>query len=104
MLRQSTADGWGCCPSSSGPSWTAPATQLANLDAAVAAQDAVAVSAQAHRLRGAAANLGAVALAEASAELEECTDPEAVPRLAAAVADALAAARSELERLLAVRA
>jgi len=45
---------------------------LAELDQALAAQDAEALVRLAHRMKGAAANVGAGLLRQAAAELEEC--------------------------------
>lgn len=100
LRRIGPDDGWGMLPDVVSAFLDGAEPQLAQLHAAVAAQDGTAVAAQAHRLRGSAANLGAAQLAEACAELEQSTDPRAVPLLVAAVQVELAAARAELEQLL----
>lgn len=99
LRRIGPDDGWGMLPDVVSAFLDDAEPQLAQLHAAVAAQDSAAVAAQAHRLRG-SANLGAAQLAEACAALEQSTDSKAVPQLLSAVQGELAAARAELEQLL----
>jgi HPt (histidine-containing phosphotransfer) domain-containing protein len=77
--------------------------QLLELQSAADSGDHAAVSRLAHRLRGAAANLGAEPLALACTELETSPDAALTARLLDSLEDELAAACAEFERVLADR-
>jgi CheY-like chemotaxis protein len=109
LRRIGPADGWGLLPAVLQAFLDSSEAQLAELRAAAdppaAAADLPAVAALAHRLRGAAANLGADPLAAACAEAEELAASHApVPGdLLQRIEQELAWARAELERVLARR-
>ncbi|RPE67745.1 signal transduction histidine kinase [Tibeticola sediminis] len=67
------------------------AQRLADIDAALAAARAEALCTAAHALKGAASNIGALALQQACAELESVAQTGALPENAAAVSTRLAA-------------
>jgi CheY-like chemotaxis protein len=95
------SDGWGLLPSVLRAFLDAARPQLLELQAASEAGDHATVSDVAHRLRGAAANLGAEPLAAACAELEAASGSAAATQLLAYLKDELATACAELESVLA---
>ncbi|WP_164867866.1 Hpt domain-containing protein [Rhodovarius crocodyli] len=77
-------------------------TRLRALDSAARAEDRARLAVEAHQLRGSAANMGAMALADASTQLEDMapTAPAAELRRAVNAFMAMAAeAQAEIERL-----
>jgi HPt (histidine-containing phosphotransfer) domain-containing protein len=69
---------------------------LAEIRAALDAGDGDEVRRLAHRLKGSARNVGATAMAELSADLQEATSADALARLEAAFAPTCAALRAAL--------
>jgi len=99
------ADGWGLLPQILAAFLEASDAQRDELHAAVEAHDRERLARAAHRLRGAAANIGAEPLAEACAEVERLvatTSSDLMPELHQ-VDERLTAACAELEFVLAGR-
>jgi two-component system sensor histidine kinase/response regulator len=99
------ADGWGLLPQILDAFLAASDAQRDELHAAVEAHDRERLARAAHRLRGAAANIGAEPLAEACAEVERLvatTSSDLMPELHQ-VDERLTAACAELEFVLAGR-
>lgn len=95
------ADGWGVLPTVVRAFLDTSSRQLAELQAAADAADQETVRSVAHRLRGAAANLGADWLAAACASLEADAGSVTTVRLLDSVKDELNTACAELESVLA---
>lgn len=95
------ADGWGVLPTVVRAFLDTSSRQLAELQAAADAADQETVRSVAHRLRGAAANLGADWLAAACAGLEADAGSVTTVRLLDSVKDELNTACAELESVLA---
>jgi CheY-like chemotaxis protein len=106
MLRSlGPADGWGLLPQILAAFLETSDAQRDELHAAVDAHDRERLGRAAHRLRGAAANIGADPLAEACAEVERLAataSSDLMPELRQ-IDDRLTATRSELELVLAGR-
>ncbi len=106
MLRSlGPADGWGVLPEIVAAFLSGSEAQRAELRAAVEAHDHEGLGRAAHRLRGAAANVGAESLASACAEVERlaaAASSDLMPGLDL-ISDRLSATCSELESLLAGR-
>jgi two-component system sensor histidine kinase/response regulator len=97
------ADGWGLLPKIVTAFLENSEAQRAELHAALEAHDHEGLGRVAHRLRGAAANLGAEPLADACAEVEQlaaAASPDLIPRLDR-IDERLTATCRELEAVLA---